>query len=118
VKLLIATGSRPPNLEKLRRELGAADRLLVDDSLVGRTLYGQNAVSCKLPCTVFDGDRTRFEYKDGCCFVVAENWSGDTMLDALKNAARATSEKGHAVTIAHTGDAVFALEGVRTVSVE
>jgi hypothetical protein len=118
VKLLIGTGNRPPNLEKLRRELDAADRLLVDASTVGFALYGQNAVSRKLPCTVFDSDRTRQEYRDGCCFVVAETWTEDTMLDALTNAARATSEKGHAVTIAHTGDAVFALEGVRTVSVE
>lgn len=118
MKLLIGTGNRPPNLEKLRRELAAADRLLVDASTVGFALYGQNAVSRKLPCTVFDSDRTRHEYRDGCCFVVAEKWTGDTMLHALTNAAKTASEKGHAVTIAHTGDAVFALEGVRIVSVE
>jgi hypothetical protein len=118
MRLLIGTGNRPPNLEKLRRELDAADCLLVDASTVGFALYGQNAVSRKLPCTVFDSDRTRQEYRDGCCFVVAEKWSGNTMLHAITNAAKATNEKGHTVTIAHTGDVVFALEGVRAVSVE
>lgn len=118
MKLLIGTGNRPPNLEKLRRELAAADRLLVDASAVGFALYAQNAVSRKLRCTAFDSDRRRWDWSEGVLCVEAERWNGETVLHALTNAAKTASEKGHAVTIAYTGDAVFVLEGVRTVSVE